>query len=1072
MMSNAPNLGITDPAMAPGQGYPSQRNAQFRTSASQQQQLMHHHHHQQQQQQQQQHEASGPANIIPKAQSSDLSYIQRSAPSLPQSQHGHQSHQQYSHPSQSHPHYNPNPQSQAQQQHHHQQQHQQRPPIPPNTHQPRLHHSMSTGNISMAANVNRYGAGHGAAIGAGVPNTPSVPPLKKKDPYATAWRTYSKIAEELQLLNPDGSLYPISKEAILKYLHHQSKRIKSSNLHWYVNGLKKHQENLGFPWDDVRYDEQVVSLLKELTLHPATMPENGDDDGYGHTYGSQPNRHRQNNSGSLHPSGKISHHYSSSSIDTTRIANLSISQPQQPQQQQQQPTHGTAYGSTGLKQQHQSHQQYMQQQQQMHVQSQRAQQPPPPKSYYHSAPIHVPSQHARTPSVQEPSYQGGGSHHLSSSPSMGMPTDAHTIRPGRLGNPTSALAKRKRDDLGFKKRRVPTSGEENEDDEFLEDDLKDDESNVDVDDSDDMEDSNQHQPLKRRASTGTLLSQARASVVKLTPFTPLTHDQHETSTQPFQKGHRSVDSLASNDGASALRRQRSDQHFRMHSPDPRDEDTAGDYMTGRCEGVPRVRDSPPDLGPPSSSLGGHERESQQRLRRVNSSGIVNSPTSRIPPPLSASSTSSAATGPGPSSGSTRTTTVHFSEVVECAQLLQSKYGHKCKDHPWGCVRISEDRHLELTMKMYLDWAGLVASNRLTMDELPDLPEFRSIHPVVGGTLRRMASTPLTSRMVSNDDIRRFAPTSDSSGRAYFGPYRSPSSSPPGHDLRSDKDPAKEETSRTGSPPLPVSAQGSIPPPPIDSQVTEVGTSHALHARARKMPSTPILGQHNRHHLGGTDVAPRRGHLYSGSNVSNSTASSPQSEEDMSDKEEPDEDEEEIDISNYALSPWATVPSAIAARARVSGSARVNIDQRQQLQPSLTPTVSDGKRVLTHDKENTGRDEDKRPTMSIDLDAEGAVSTLGEILEAPAKETETTEAKIDDGLSSSSVDAAAKVLNSMIIGRESDSCMTSTDISDTCDQAEMADEQVELIKKDGEQIQGQEDVHHAPDQGEDSTMMET
>lgn len=53
------------------------------------------------------------------------------------------------------------------------------------------------------------------------------------------------------------------------------------------------------------------------------------------------------------------------------------------------------------------------------------------------------------------------------------------------------------------------------------------------------------------------------------------------------------------------------------------------------------------------------------------------------------------------------TTVQFSDVVQCASQLQAMYGHRCKDHPWGCVEITEDRHLELTMKMYLDWAGLV-----------------------------------------------------------------------------------------------------------------------------------------------------------------------------------------------------------------------------------------------------------------------------------------------------------------------------------------------------------------------------
>lgn len=54
-------------------------------------------------------------------------------------------------------------------------------------------------------------------------------------------------------------------------------------------------------------------------------------------------------------------------------------------------------------------------------------------------------------------------------------------------------------------------------------------------------------------------------------------------------------------------------------------------------------------------------------------------------------------------------TVQFSEVAEVAQRLQTKYGNQCTSHPWGCVEISEDFHLELTIKMYMDWAGLVVS---------------------------------------------------------------------------------------------------------------------------------------------------------------------------------------------------------------------------------------------------------------------------------------------------------------------------------------------------------------------------
>jgi hypothetical protein len=61
-------------------------------------------------------------------------------------------------------------------------------------------------------------------------------------------------------------------------------------------------------------------------------------------------------------------------------------------------------------------------------------------------------------------------------------------------------------------------GEDNEDDELQDDELKeddfdDDRHGHDMDDIDEMEDPNRYQPLKRRASTGTLLIQARAQAV-------------------------------------------------------------------------------------------------------------------------------------------------------------------------------------------------------------------------------------------------------------------------------------------------------------------------------------------------------------------------------------------------------------------------------------------------------------------------------------------------------------------------------------------------------------------------------
>lgn len=93
--------------------------------------------------------------------------------------------------------------------------------------------------------------------------------------------------------------------------------------------------------------------------------------------------------------------------------------------------------------------------------------------------------------------------------------------------------------------RIPTStsveGEEVEEDDLQDDDLRDDDEELEerrphhhgggADDFDDMEeDPNRYQPLKRRASTGTLLSQARVSTV--TCFVWFLIDTIEEFAQP------------------------------------------------------------------------------------------------------------------------------------------------------------------------------------------------------------------------------------------------------------------------------------------------------------------------------------------------------------------------------------------------------------------------------------------------------------------------------------------------------------------------------------------------------------
>ncbi|KAG0345681.1 hypothetical protein BG004_003312 [Podila humilis] len=714
-------------------------------------------------------------------------------------------------------------------------QQQQRPPIAP-THQLRLHHSISAGNIALIANAGRFGgstAGSGRAFGSSSSATAStsggIATPKKKDPYATAWRTYSKIAEELQLLNSDGSLYPISKEAILKYLHHQSKRIKSSNLHWYVNGLKKHQENLGFPWDDVRYDDQVVGLLKELTLHPV-MVENGDEDhhhhhhhhshnhphrlhthhqhqhgnhsGHGHPFGSQPNRHGQSSSSSNSHNSlgwKGGHNYSSSSssaVDTTRIANLSISQPTSPPQHAQQQSHprnpqqhihsgATSFSGTPK--------QYVSNNNQRYPQSQTIQQPPPTTPFYFSAPIKLSSisalpatsssssmssHHTRAPSGQDilgrhseqlsPSssrhHQQQHSHHQSlqrggaSGTGTGTDRDVHAALPppcsgdmhcgrndrdapttGNVNTAGTALyVKRKRNESGHQKRRVPSLNferdDQEEDDHLREHDLQDGDNNLDddlaagasnhdmedFDDLEEREDSRRCQPLKRRASTGTLLNLAKAKHISL-KFEFYNHENGGATPQPYDDQHhqcrRYVDSPSLDLGAIG----RDDIHYSSLLR----QDTA----LSASSSAEMDSSSPFAIRPRASALG-----TEGLGDGVHSTPIAGSTTNYLlaRQPVSTSAITTATTDTTANTTATTTATglvkmtVQFSEVVECAQQLQLKYGNRCKDHPWGCVKIVQgDRHLELTIKMYLDWAGLVASGRLTMEDLPDLPEFRT-----------------------------------------------------------------------------------------------------------------------------------------------------------------------------------------------------------------------------------------------------------------------------------------------------------------------------------------------------------
>ncbi|KAF9139445.1 hypothetical protein BGX30_007960 [Mortierella sp. GBA39] len=931
------------------------------------------------------------------------------------------------------------------------------------------------GGSSGVSGVSGFGGGGGGLVGTSPMNAGAIAPPKKKDPYATAWRTYSKIAEELQLLNPDGSLYPISKEAILKYLHHQSKRIKSSNLHWYVNGLKKHQENLGFPWDDVRYDEQVVGLLKELTLHPVMMGESngggGDDEHHG--YGG--NRQRQTSSG-VYPLGAGVGSVSGLHARTPSIQDLVGASGGMHQ--------GRTTTAGGIQQQ-----QYSQQQQQ-----------------------------------QQPL-----SHALRSEPMAG---GAHV---------SSALSKRKRDDFAFKKRRMPSSmsmeGDGHDEDDFQDDDFKDDDDDdldarrgtghhnhrghyPDPDDSDEAEDSNRYQPLKRRASTGTLLNQARACAVKHVPgpfaidgehtqgSTADPHTVSATSGSGTPPSHRTLHHRVSSSGLSGaanrhrnLQSHRSYQNLRHHHQSSNN----GQHHSQRQH---HLRSPSPELRETTTS-------SSHRHQRQHSSSMAESSDSQSANPRAAG-----AATPTPIKTSGKTT-VQFSDVVQCASQLQAMYGLRCKDHPWGCVEITEDRHLELTMKMYLDWAGLVASERLTMDELPDLPDFRDIHsrplvggPPGGGTLKRMASTPLSSSLASitrgghssgiessrsiattvtrgegsaseEEDDEVTTPTRTTTA-SYFGPYRSPSSSSPqshtttATTLAHEKDtPTSEEgpseeglvdhhRSRmsTASPPphtilRPTSAmarrsRSSSPDGGCTSPSARPTEERSMMiARAKKMPSTPSLRQQHHDHQYKDDhqhyrhdsarvrhsqsppplpgpspsgpssasVAALRGHLHSGSTMSDDLLSDEEDEEPEADEDD-DEEDNDVDVNHYALSPWATAPAFVLADARLRGSRNMGPTARR---PNTTPTpagLSVGGSNAEEDAETKARsrlrdgtaeddEADSLTTTAMALDPESSVLQISD-LASHHHTLLTPKGRGNDGVDEP-VEVATHVLDSMMIG---------------------------------------------------------
>ncbi|KAK3832680.1 MAG: hypothetical protein JOS17DRAFT_105388 [Linnemannia elongata] len=775
----------------------------------------------------------------------------------------------------------------------------------------RLHHSVSAGHL-VPAGYRSAPLGNSMPDPMGSkprpPTGPVAPPnnIKKKDPYATAWRTYSKIAEELDLLNPDGSLYPISKEAILKYLRHQSKRIKSSNLHWYVNGLKKHQENLGFPWDDIRYDDQVVALLKELTLHPVTIVHGGSNnnnsngalngnnrtDGAATAYGQTPDRQRErqvSSGNTIFPPPQISHYHAPppAPIDTTtKIAGLSISQSKiQPPSQPFPGSYGsseTHRSSSGYNYEEKSSSVQMKQNHSNGVQRSQIYSPPTTKAAsYHSAPIQLPSGHGQGEPHQSSRNQGKQFSPVIAKSQQSSPMSSSEIQ---IGTPPLTSTPRHQESKVERTGHLasPTSPGDEMDEDFeasSRNQSHEDQVNYQPEYMD--EEPSERAALKRYASTGTLRNQSRASAISVHPYPrPSDHRQRDDQSATLSPRARENDP----NGGSLF--------FPVGSPDTASSSSALQNRVSPLGSAASIGSN----SPASRNATGGPIPSTPRHKRTN--GVVSSPISTVAAVIASAATAAAAAAAMPSSPIVPgKQTVQFSEVAEVAQRLQTKYGNQCQSHPWGCVEISEDFHLELTIKMYMDWAGLVASQRLSMDELPDLPEFRvtdriglSSSPpmtfVGSGTLKRMTSTPSTITMGSFSQHRtatnasmkseEVSPSLDhnspnSSRSSRFGgsngairKHRSPSRSPIYGSSPKEGYLIESLMSRIGSPPptsfLPsppampfpvregsVIGGGELSPsqkcPPTSSGGGGGVANSTIRVRARRMASSPSLSQH-------------------------------------------------------------------------------------------------------------------------------------------------------------------------------------------------------------------------------------
>lgn len=228
------------------------------------------------------------------------------------------------------------------------------------------------------------------------------------------------------------------------------------------------------------------------------------------------------------------------------------------------------------------------------------------------------------------------------------------------------------------------------------------------------------------------------------------------------------------------------------------------------------------------------------------------------------------------------------------------------------------------------------------------------------------------------------------------------------------------------------------------------------ARARKMPSTPILRQQHHDHQymdhhqlyrhdsararysqsppplprsspsgpSSSSVAALKGHLHSGSTVSDDLLFDEEDEEPEDDEDDNEEEDEDVDVNHYALSPWATAPASVLADARLRGSRNMGSTARR---PNIAPTPAglsvggsnaegDAKkktRSRPRDEMDDGDEADSHTATAMALDPESSVLQIGDL--ASHRHTLLTPKRRGDDGADEPVEVATHVLDSMMIG---------------------------------------------------------